>query len=325
LEPSHAGGTGQRSAWWRWVAPISGPTVINTVDSSFDTLLAVYTGNSISTLRKVAENDDIDPMVDNVQSEVSFGATAGVTYWIAVDGFTDGIIQEEGSIRLDISQKGGQPTGNNAFANATTLTGARGVVTANNLRFTRETGEPSHAGIRGNRSAWWQWSAPSDGTVRFETTGSAFDTLLAVYTGDSVNALKLVVENDDIISGDVWQSRADFVAKKGTLYRIVVDGFYDAGPPVTQDEGNIRLAWEQGVPVQPFVVTASQATEGRFEVRLISQSGIRYALERTDELSLPVSAWNRITTAEGTGLELILQDTDPNNQQAGYFRVVTIP
>jgi hypothetical protein len=73
------------------------------------------------------------------------------------------------------------------------------------------------------------------------------------------------------------------------------------------------------------VVTASQATEGRFEVRLISQSGIRYALERTDELSLPVSAWNRITTAEGTGLELILQDTDPNNQQAGYFRVVTIP
>ena len=325
LEPSHAGGSGQRSAWWRWVAPISGPTVINTVDSSFDTLLAVYIGNSISTLRRVAENDDIDPIVDNVQSEVTFGATAGVTYWIAVDGFTDGIIQEEGSIRLDISQKGGQPTGNNAFANATTLTGSRGVVTANNLQFTRETGEPSHAGIRGNRSAWWQWSAPSDGTVRFETTGSAFDTLLAVYTGDSVNALKLVVENDDIISGDVWQSRADFVAKKGTLYRIVVDGFYDAGPPVTQDEGNIRLAWEQGVPVQPFAVNASQTTEGRFEVRLMSQSGIRYALERSYELSLPVSAWNRITTAEGNGSELILQDTDPNNQQAGYFRVVTVP
>ena len=134
-----------------------------------------------------------------------------------------------------------------------------------------------------------------------------------------------MVENDDIISGDVWQSRADFVAKKGTLYRIVVDGFYDAGPPVTQDEGNIRLAWEQGVPVQPFSVNASQTTEGRFEVRLMSQSGIRYALERSYELSLPVSAWSRITTAEGNGLELILQDTDQPGQQAGYFRVVTIP
>jgi hypothetical protein len=325
LEPSHAGGAGQRSAWWRWIAPISGPTIINTEDSSFDTFLAVYIGNSVSTLRRVAENDDIDPFLDFVQSEVTFGATAGATYWIAVDGFSDGIIQDEGSIRLEISQKGGQPTGNNAFANATTLSGSRGAVTANNLRFTREIGEPSHAGIRGNRSAWWQWSAPNDGIVRFETTGTAFDTLLAVYTGDSVNALKLVVENDDIISGDVWQSRAEFAAKKGTLYRIVVDGFYDAGPPVTQDEGNIRLAWEQVIPVQPFVVTASQATDGRFEVRLMSQSGIRYALERTLDLSQPVSPWNRIATADGNGLELILQDTNQPSGQASYFRVVTVP
>ena len=325
LEPSHAGGAGQRSAWWRWTAPISGPTIINTVDSSFDTLLAVYIGNSVSTLRRVAENDDIDPILDQVQSEVSFGAIAGATYWIAVDGFTDGIIQEEGSIRLEISQKGGQPTGNNAFANATTLSGSQGAVTANNLRFTREIGEPSHAGIRGNRSAWWQWSAPNDGIVRFETTGTAFDTLLAVYTGDSVNALKLVVENDDIISGDVWQSRAEFAAKKGTLYRIVVDGFYDAGPPVTQDEGNIRLAWEQVTPIQPFMVTASQATDGRFEVRLMSQSGIRYALERTLDFSLPGSPWNRIATADGNGLELILQDTDQPSGQASYFRVVSVP
>ena len=325
LEPSHAGGAGQRSAWWRWIAPISGPTIINTVDSSFDTFLAVYIGNSVSTLRRVAENDDIDPFLDFVQSEVSFGAIAGATYWIAVDGFSDGIIQDEGSIRLEISQKGGQPTGNNAFANATTLSGSRGAVTANNLRFTREIGEPSHAGLRGNRSAWWQWSAPNDGIVRFETTGTAFDTLLAVYTGDSVNALKLVVENDDIISGDVWQSRAEFAAKKGTLYRIVVDGFYDAGPPVTQDEGNIRLAWEQVIPVQPFVVTASQATDGRFEVRLMSQSGIRYALECTLDLSQPVSPWNRIVTADGNGLELILQDTNQPSGQASYFRVVTVP
>ena len=325
LEPAHAGGSGQRSAWWRWTAPISGPTVINTLDSSFDTLLAVYIGNSVSTLRRVAENDDIDPILDNVQSEVNFGATAGVTYYIAVDGFSDGIIQEDGNIRLDISQKGGQPTGNNQFADATTLTGAQGVVTANNLRFTRENGEPSHGGVRGSRSAWWQWTAPNDGTVRFETTGTAFDTLLAVYTGDSVNALKLVMENDDIVSGDVWQSRLEFVAKKGTLYRIAVDGFYDAGPPATQDEGNIRLAWEQTVPVQPFSVTASRASDGRFEVRLMSLSGIRYALERTTDLLQPSAQWSRIATADGSGSELILQDTLQPGSQASYFRVVTVP
>jgi hypothetical protein len=226
---------------------------------------------------------------------------------------------------LDISQKGGQPTGNNQFADATTLTGAQGVVTANNLRFTRENGEPSHGGVRGSRSAWWQWTAPNDGTVRFETTGTAFDTLLAVYTGDSVNALKLVMENDDIVSGDVWQSRLEFVAKKGTLYRIAVDGFYDAGPPATQDEGNIRLAWEQTVPVQPFSLTASRASDGRFEVRLMSLSGIRYALERTTDLLQPSAQWTRIATADGNGSELILQDTIQPGSQASYFRVVTVP
>ena len=325
LEPAHAGGSGQRSAWWRWTAPISGPTVIDTVDSGFDTLLAVYLGNSVSTLRKVAENDDIDPILDNAQSEVNFGATAGVTYYIAVDGFSNGTVQEEGNIRLNISQKGGQPTGNNQFANATTLTGPQGAVTGNNLRFTRETGEPSHAGVRGGRSAWWQWTAPNDGNVRFETTGTAFDTLLAVYTGESVNSLKLVMENDDIVSGDVWQSRLEFMAKKGTLYRIAVDGFYDAGPPAIQDEGNIRLAWEQAVPVLPFSVTASQASDGRFEVRLPSVSGIRYALERTTDLSQPPAQWPRITTADGSGSELVLQDTLQPGSQASYFRVVTVP
>ena len=61
------------------------------------------------------------------------------------------------------------------------------------------------------------------------------------------------------------------------------------------------------------------------EVRLMSQSGIRYALERTLDLSQPVSPWNRIATADGNGLELILQDTDQPSGQASYFRVVSVP
>lgn len=328
LEPAHAGGTGARSAWWRWTAPISAPTVINTVDSAFDTLLAVYTGDAVSKLVRVAENDDIDTAFDNVQSEVTFNAVAGITYRIAVDGFSDGIIQEEGSIRLDISQKGGQAGPNNLFANATPLTGSKGEVTGNNLKFSRETGEPSHGGVRANRSAWWRWTAPENGTVRFETTGSAFDTLLAIYTGDAVNALKLVAENDDIISGDVWQSRLEFSAVKGTTYRIAVDGFYDAGPPVIQDEGNIRLAWDQQVaqqPMTPFALTPSRAVDGRFEVRLASKSGIRYALERTRDLGGSVPQWTRLVTTDGNGSDLVLADDELPSRDAAYFRVVTVP
>lgn len=329
LEPSHAGGSGQRSAWWRWTAPISAPTVINTLDSSFDTLLAVYTGESVSALVRVAENDDIVEPIDSIQSEVLFDAVAGVTYRIAVDGFGNGTRQEDGLIRLDISQKGGQPSGNDRFAAATEIGGSRGAVTANNRGFSGEIGEPTHAGVRGGRSAWWRWTAPADGMTRFETTGSAFDTLLAVYTGDSLQSLKRVVDNDDIIPGDVWQSRAEFKAVKGTVYRIAVDGFFDAGPPILQEEGNIRLAWEQQTAPptpQPFSLAPSWSPQGRFEVRLTGQAGVRYALERNRSLSAGGTGWVRLVTAEGTGVPLVLSEIDPPGfGTATYFRVVTVP
>jgi hypothetical protein len=117
----------------------------------------------------------------------------------------------------------------------------------------------------------------------------------------------------------------EFVAVKGTIYRIAVDGFYDAGPPILQDEGNIRLAWEQQVAEQPFSVIPSRAPDGRFEVRLASHSGIRYALERTRDLGVPVLQWSRIVIAEGNGGQLVLTDDDPPSREAAYFRVVTVP
>src|SRR6266851_1725342 len=58
-EPNHAGNAGGHSVWYRWVAPASTSVAIDTVGSSFDTLLAVYTGTSVSALTAVASNDDL--------------------------------------------------------------------------------------------------------------------------------------------------------------------------------------------------------------------------------------------------------------------------
>lgn len=82
-EPKHAGVAGGNSLWWAWTAPSNGVVTISTDDSTFDTLLAVYTGSVVSNLTVVAANDD-----DNrgVTSRVKFSATAGVQYQIAVDG-----------------------------------------------------------------------------------------------------------------------------------------------------------------------------------------------------------------------------------------------
>src|SRR6266849_5206231 len=52
-EPQHAGELGGSSVWWTWTAPSTGTFAISTAGSSFDTLLAVYLGSSLTNLKEV--------------------------------------------------------------------------------------------------------------------------------------------------------------------------------------------------------------------------------------------------------------------------------
>jgi hypothetical protein len=228
-EPSHAGNAGGHSIWFRWVAPAGGTATIDTIGSSFDTLLAVYTGSSVSALSLVAQNDD----ASGVQSRVTFTAVSGTSYAIAVDGYGGAT----GGVTLHWSLA--TPTGgtsNDMFSAAAALTGASGSWSGNNTAATKEGGEPSHAGNAGGRSIWFTWSAPAAGTTTFRTAGSSFDTLLAVYTGSAVSALTAVASNDD--ADGALQSRVAFTAAAGTTYRVAVDGYNGAA-------GNVALAWSQ--------------------------------------------------------------------------------
>jgi alpha-tubulin suppressor-like RCC1 family protein len=84
-EPNHAGNSGAlNSVWCTWTAPATGTVTIDTTGSSFNTTLGVYTGTSVAGLSQVAANDNIGP--GNSQSRVSFAATAGTVYRIAIDG-----------------------------------------------------------------------------------------------------------------------------------------------------------------------------------------------------------------------------------------------
>jgi hypothetical protein len=83
-EPNHAGNAGDKSFWWKWKAPASGSVEISTKGSTFDTLLGVYKGTSVSSLTKVASNNN-DPE-GGTHSRVTFNAVSGTTYYIAVDG-----------------------------------------------------------------------------------------------------------------------------------------------------------------------------------------------------------------------------------------------
>jgi hypothetical protein len=114
---------------------------------------------------------------------------------------------------------------NNNFANATLLTGTAISVTGYNTLATKETGEPNHADNTGGHSVWWRWTAPASGTVSLNTRNSFYDTTLAVYTGNTVNALTPIASDDDIVDGVVQASELTFTAIAGTTYRIALDGF----------------------------------------------------------------------------------------------------
>ena len=72
-----------QSVWFKWRAPRNRTVVVNTNGSDFDTILAVYRGNRLGQ-PALAANDDHG---SGLTSRVTFDATRGVTYRIAVDSF----------------------------------------------------------------------------------------------------------------------------------------------------------------------------------------------------------------------------------------------
>ena len=212
--------------WYQWSAPSSGNFTFNTFGSDFSTLLGVYSGNALTALTAVSSNDDVGGLR---QSRLTFNATAGSVYYIAVDGSVGvpgNVTGFSGNVVLSWFPETG--VSNDNFSSAQTLNGASGSLAATNAGATKETGEPNHAGDRGGRSVWYSWTAPFSGPVLFTTAGSDVDTLLAVYTGSSVNQLTPLAGNDDSPYSDnlghILTSSLTFNATAGTTYRIVVDG-----------------------------------------------------------------------------------------------------
>ena len=261
-EPDHAGNPGGKSVWWRWTAPASGCVTIDTFGSDFDTLLAVYVNDT--PLQEVVSNDG--SLNHSPQSCVGFCATGGTTYYIAVDGCVEPG-PPSGSIVLNWSLLTAPP--NDSFANASVIssfTGGTLTLTANNACATKELDELDHQSNEGGKSLWWNWIPTADTPVTIDTSGSDFDTLLAVYTGNSVDDLDPVADTYELFG------RVDlvgFTATAGLTYRIAVDGKNSGSGAAS---GNIALSMhgpttdiaatkllpdQTGVCVGPMVATAT--------------------------------------------------------------------
>jgi hypothetical protein len=357
-EPRHDDKPFQKSVWLSWTAPTNGFVTIDTGGSDFDTLLAVYRGESLADLVAIASDDDAGT---NQTSQVRFNAIAGMTYRIAIAGA--GYLEAAGQIEMQLrlvpsvirlpiflsnprafAVREGEdalldftfdadenvqiewlfedapvsnavrttnlvpavndlrvgryrarivtPTHTNLSRFGEVQINSRGLsqvlardklgdarqsglfVTADPLRAaktkapaksgsgshgysgtqvfstvgaTRDTGEPIHCGIGGGRSEWFAYQAETNGTLRIDTEGSSFDTVLAVYIGPGDSYATLTnVACDNNSGSNGLTSKVIFQATQGTIYWIAVDGVGNAS-------GTVRLNFALG---QPLALTA---------------------------------------------------------------------
>jgi hypothetical protein len=224
LEPNHAGNPGGHSVWYSWTAPADGQYGFVTLNSDFDTLLAVYEGASLDALTEVASSEDAGD--GSRASMLSFRAAAGVVYRIAIDGFAGKV----GKIGLQWMPA----PANDNFADAQEIAGRSGSVSGTTVGATWEPGEPWD-GESDGATVWYRWTAPTSGTFSFDTRGSRIDSVLSVYVGASVTDLERVAANDDDAFLGCCTSRVGFTAAAGQTYHLAVDVYYGWGA--------LQLAW----------------------------------------------------------------------------------
>ena len=137
------------------------------------------------------------------------------------------------------------------FASRGMINTVSGAGTGTSKGATKEAGEPQPCNGRVGKSVWVTWVAPASGIAIFDTSGSAFDTVLGVYTGTTVSGLVTVATDDD--SGDFHASHVRFNAVAGSSYQIYVGS-------LDKDGGDIVLSWQLNTVMNPLPIIQSGPT-----------------------------------------------------------------
>ncbi|MCC6232329.1 MAG: hypothetical protein IT580_06765 [Verrucomicrobiales bacterium] len=118
---------------------------------------------------------------------------------------------------------------------------------------TRDPDEPKHCGVEGGASYWFGYQCIESGTLRFDTLGSEFPTVLAVYTFDPpltayAQLSTLGCSITDPATGTA--AAVEITAQPGRTYLAVLDGVGGA-------RGQAHLNYRLQRPVDPARVAPS--------------------------------------------------------------------
>jgi len=218
--------------WYQYTPATAGLLFVDTIDSDFDTLLAVYTG-TCGSLTPVACNDDGGP---SHTSKITLLLTGATTYYFLAGG---GSATASGNLHFNMAFSPVPP--NDTCAGAITVSGSTYINSQSTIAAT-STGDPVPDCAALGNGVWYKYTAATDGQIVVDTIGSDFDTVLAIYTG-TCGSLTQVACNDD---GPGIRPRSEITLSvtAGTAYYILAGGlsgatgnltlrFYLTGTPPT--------------------------------------------------------------------------------------------
>lgn len=224
-EPAPTGFASSKSAWWKFTPTVTRNLRIDTIGSTGDTEIAVYTGSAVNALTKITS--DSDSGGSNTSLIRNLQMVAGTTYYLQVRAFNGVTMNYTVNVRVFPLAP------NNMIANAKDV-----LIPTNGATFSdgwydnqlcdTEGGEPQPTAGSTAKSAWWKYVPLSSGTIQFDTIGSMAigtalpDTAIAIYTGGpGVLALTKVASDED--SGGSNQSKITaFAVTAGTTYYLQV-------------------------------------------------------------------------------------------------------
>ena len=204
-EPRHANSLASRSVWYRFTTAHKTTVVFQTCESRLNTVIAVYSGRSLRSLRAVDYNNDGCPTV-GLGSRVAFTAGPGRTYRIAVAAF-----QPKGRFTLAVRRLNAPP--NDDFRDAAPVS-PRSAVRGTLRNSTRELHEPNGSYFAETRTVWFRLRVRSRTRITVHVCSDAGSVGVVVYTGRRLSRLRQIGPN--------FRCAVTFTATAGVVYRVQV-------------------------------------------------------------------------------------------------------
>ena len=284
-EPNETDSGAFSTVWFKWVATEAGQLVFDTCDTSFDSLISVYSivdindpwvidpaagytyiaGDDIRGWARCALPDQIDPAATTVD------VVLGMTYYLQLGGYSE---SDFGLARLNwkfTPRYIDTVISNDNVVNAYDLgTRDSGTWLGDNTSATYEPDQPyfddGDSGS-GDHSVWFKFVAWEDGQLVVDTCDTSFDAVLSAYTitaiGNPWNSDTWVTD-DDASAGDcevLDQENPALIrvdVTRGQTYYIQLDGY------TTSNFGSAQLNWSLNALNNDDVVNAFELTGSGF-------------------------------------------------------------